>query len=442
MAEIRAFKGVRYNLDDVGDGGLVASPPYDVIDDKLQQELYDRHPANVVRIIQGKSSPGEGADDNVYTRARTNYQNWLSEGILKADDARSIYVYTQTFDVDTPDGVQRKSRQGIVCVVEIHKLGEGGIYPHEHTMPGPKKDRLELMRHTEAAFGQIFSLFSDPNFHVRSVLQPHLEGPPLFEFDDPDEVTHSFWKVDDPKTVERVCEFLGTCELFIADGHHRYETGVNYKDERLANGGELGAGYCYRMQTLVNMDDSDGMAINPIHRVVTDVSAEDLAKLKSRLGEFFEVEEIPFGDIETVIREIASRAEPGRACMGALLGTADTVTVLKLRSDSNIAALDGENHSEAWRLLDSGLLQLILGEILDLDTEALIKGEKVRFIKVEDEVRKSVQSSSGNVGFYLNPVGMQQLRDVVLAGERMPPKSTFFYPKVFTGLVIQDFNRS
>jgi uncharacterized protein (DUF1015 family) len=442
MAEIKAFRGVRYNLDEVGDGGLVVSPPYDVIDDKLQQELYDRHPANVVRIIQGKSVPGEGPDDNVYTRARDDYKKWLTEGILKPDESPSIYVYSQTFDVDTPDGVQRKSRQGIVCLVEIQKLGEGGIYPHEHTMPGPKKDRLELMRHTEAAFGQIFSLFSDPDFHVRSLLLPHTEGLPLFDFDDSDGVNHAFWQVDDPKTVERVCEFLGTRELFIADGHHRYETGLNHRDERLANGGQAGAGYCYRMQTLVNMDDSDGMAINPIHRVVTGVSSEDLELLRSRLSEFFEVEEIPFSDPESVTREIESRARPGRACMGALLGSADTVTVLTLRDDVNIAALDGENHSEAWWGLDSGLLQLVLGEILDLDTETLIKGEKVRFIKVEAEVRKSVQESSENVGFYLNPVGMQQLRDVVLAGERMPPKSTFFHPKVFTGLVIQDFNRS
>ncbi|MEE2754542.1 MAG: DUF1015 domain-containing protein [Candidatus Latescibacterota bacterium] len=442
MAEIKAFKGVRYNLDKVGNGGAVVSPPYDVIDDMLQQELYDRHPANVVRIIQGKSLPDEGPDDSVYTRARDDYKRWLADGVLKPDELPSIYVYSQTFDVNTPQGSKRKSRQGIVCLVEIQKLGEGGIFPHEHTMPGPKKDRLELMRHTEAAFGQIFSLFSDPDFHVRSLLRPHVEAPPLFHFDDSDGVNHAFWQVDDRKTVNRVCEFLGTRELFIADGHHRYETGVNYRDERLARGGEYGSGYCYRMQTLVNMNDSAGMAINPIHRVLTGVSAEELTVLKSRLSDFFNVEEIPFSGTHSVMREIESRARPGKACMGALLGSTDLVSLLMLRDDADIAALDEENHSKAWRLLDSGLLQLVLGEILDLNAETLTKGEKVRFIKVEAEVRKLVQESSENVGFYLNPVGMQQLRDVVLAGERMPPKSTFFYPKIFTGLVIQDFNRS
>lgn len=441
MAEIRAFRGVRYNLDRVGDGGLVVSPPYDVIDGTLQQALYDRHENNIVRIIQGKTD-GDGPSDNVYTRARESYKGWLADGVLQVEEKPSLYVYTQTFDVHTPEGLKRKSRQGIVGLVEIQRLGEGGIFPHEHTMPGPKKDRLELMRHTEAAFGQIFSLFSDPDFHVRSLLEPHVQSDPLFQFDDADGVNHAFWKVDDPKTVERVCTFLGTRELFIADGHHRYETAVNHRDEKLAAGGEEGAGYCYRMQTLVNMDDSEGMAINPIHRVVTDVSADDLEKLKACLPETFEVEEVPFTDVDALAREIASRAESGRPCFGALLGTPDTVTLLKLRSDVNIADLDREGHSDAWRQLDSGLLQMVLGDILQLDTETLIKGEKIRFIKVEAEVRQAVQDSGSNVGFYLNPVGMQQLRDVVLAGERMPPKSTFFYPKVFTGLVIQDFNQS
>ena len=442
MAEIRAFRGVRYNLEKVGDGGRLVSPPYDVIDAKLQQELYDANPSNIVRVIQGKVDPADGGENAVYVRARDSYRDWLEEGVFEADDTPSIYVYTQTFDIHTPEGVKRKSRQGIVALVEIQRLGEGGIYPHEHTMPGPKKDRLELMRHTEAAFGQIFSLFSDPDFHARSLLEPHVQSSPLFAFDDSDGVNHAFWRISDENTVNRVCSFLSTRELFIADGHHRYETAVNHRDERLGDGGEEGAGYCYRMQTLVNMDDAEGMAINPIHRVVTNVSSDDLARLKSGLGKLFETKEIPYTDVDAIGREIASRAEPARPCYGALLGDADTVTLLKLRADVDVAALDKESHSEAWRMLDSGLLQLVLRKILDLGTESLIKGEKVRFIKMEAEVRQAVRDSSQNVGFYLNPVGMKQLRDVVLAGERMPPKSTFFYPKVFTGLVIQDFNLS
>ena len=139
MAEIRAFRGVRYNLEKVGDGGRLVSPPYDVIDAKLQQELYDANPSNIVRVIQGKVDPADGGENAVYVRARDSYRDWLEEGVLEADDTPSIYVYTQTFDIHTPEGVKRKSRQGIVALVEIQRLGEGGIYPHEHTMPGPKK---------------------------------------------------------------------------------------------------------------------------------------------------------------------------------------------------------------------------------------------------------------------------------------------------------------
>jgi uncharacterized protein (DUF1015 family) len=438
MARIRPFRGVRYNLDRV-QGGDVVSPPYDVIDGAYQQALYDRHPNNVVRIIQGKEEAGDGEAVNRYTRAKVDYDVWKSSGIMVQDETPSLYVYEQTFEIESHRGIVKKTRQGIVTLVEIEVLGEGQIYPHEHTMPGPKADRLALMEHTEAAFGQIFSLFSDPEGKVAALVEPQKADTPLFEFDDEEGVAHRFWRLSDESTLSDIQSFFVDRDLFIADGHHRYETAVTYRDNRFAKEGKGDRSYAYSMQTLVNMDDDEGMAIKPIHRVVVDLGPGGATALRDDLGAWFDVEETDYSSTDDILAQLESRVASGATVLAALMGTVDRVTYLTLKTDVDLGTTDRSGRSDAWRRLDSGLLQLVLGEALDLDEAALTKGEKVQFIKVEPEVRRLVEASEACVGFYLSSVSMQQLRDVVLAGERMPPKSTFFYPKVFTGLVVQDF---
>jgi uncharacterized protein (DUF1015 family) len=213
---------------------------------------------------------------------------------------------------------------------------------------------------------------------------------------------------------------------------------VTYRDERRAREGP--GPYDYGMQTLVNMDDAEGMAINPIHRVVTDLAADDLTALAKGMNDWFDPEEVPFTSSADVTRGLRRRAASGRTVFGALLGGAERVRYLTLKPGVDPATLDDEGHSGAWRSLDAGLLHLCLKRILRLDGASLTKGEKVQFVKVEAEVKRLVEAAPGRAAFYLNPVTMEQLREVVLAGERMPPKSTFFYPKVFTGLVIQDLS--
>ena len=232
MAEIRPFRGIRYNNDQAGDAGSVVSPPYDVIDEKFQQELYDRNENNVVRIILGKDEEGDGPSSNRYTRERDAFQGWLDAGVLVKDEEEGIYLYAQDFEANTSGGPVRKSRLGIVTLVRADALGEGSILPHEFTMPGPKADRLELMRHTCAAFGQIFSLYSDPEGNIQSLLAQSLSGDPLFTFVDREGVTHKFWRVTDREVIDGVAAVLSDKPFFIADGHHRYETAVVYRDER------------------------------------------------------------------------------------------------------------------------------------------------------------------------------------------------------------------
>ncbi len=440
MAEIRPFRGIRYDTDRVGDAGRVVAPPYDVIDDALQQALYETHPNNVVRIIRGRDEAGDSDANNRYTRAAEAFRDWQTEGVLRRDEEEGIYLYAQDFEAITPAGPVPKSRLGIVTLVRVEPFGEGYILPHEHTMPGPKVDRLALMRHIGATCGQIFSLYSDPEGRVRDVLKGHLEGEPLFGFEDREGVQHRLWRVADREAIEGVAAFLADKPLFIADGHHRYETAVVYRDERaLAEGvAPDGQPYGYRMQTLVNMDDTEGMAIYPIHRVVMDLGADGVARLEAGLQELFDVERASLGETREALREL--RRGGRQQVFGFCTGEAKEVQYLTLKPSVDPAALDKEEHSSAWRGLNSGLLQLVLGHILDLDSETLTRGEKVKFVKVEAEALSLLKEAPDRAGFFLNPVDMARLREVVLAGERMPPKSTFFYPKVYSGLVIQDLN--
>jgi uncharacterized protein (DUF1015 family) len=443
MAEIRPFRGIRYHLEKLGgDAGKLVSPPYDVIDDQMQQALYDGHPNNVVRIIQGKEEVGDSATEHKYTRAADCFKGWQGSGDLLKDDAPSIYVYAQDFQAQTPDGPVSKTRWGIVTLVKIEPLGEGSILPHEHTMPGPKADRLELMRHTGGAFGQIFSLYSDPEHKVQALINTQVGGDPLFEYVDGEGVTHKFWQMTDQEALSGIVEVLRDKPLFIADGHHRYETSVTYRNERMVAEGVTDASdkpYGFGMQTLVNMDDSDGLAVNPINRVVVDLGEGGIAALEGGLAEFFNVEEQSFASSSEVMKALESR-KSGPPVLAMCAGDLSRVLLLTLKDGVDLSALDAEGHSEAWQKLDTALLQITLGKVLDLDTETLIKGEKVQFVKVEADVLKIVSGANDRVGFFLNSTGMDQLRAVVLNDERMPPKSTFFYPKVYSGLVMQDLN--
>ena len=443
MAEIRPFRGIRYHLEKLGgDAGKLVSPPYDVIDDQMQQALYDGHPNNVVRIIQGKEEVGDSATEHKYTRAADCFKGWQGSGDLLKDDAPSIYVYAQDFQAQTPDGPVSKTRWGIVTLVKIEPLGEGSILPHEHTMPGPKADRLELMRHTGGAFGQIFSLYSDPEHKVQALINTQVGGDPLFEYVDGEGVTHKFWQMTDQEALSGIVEVLRDKPLFIADGHHRYETSVTYRNERMVAEGVTDASdkpYGFGMQTLVNMDDSDGLAVNPINRVVVDLDEGGIAALEGGLAEFFNVEEQSFASSSEVMKALESR-KSGPPVLAMCAGDLSRVLLLTLKDGVDLSALDAEGHSEAWQKLDTALLQITLGKVLDLDTETLIKGEKVQFVKVEADVLKIVSGANDRVGFFLNSTGMDQLRAVVLNDERMPPKSTFFYPKVYSGLVMQDLN--
>jgi len=441
MAEVRPFRAVRYDANTVGSTGLVVAPPYDVIDEELQQRLYESHPNNIVRIIQGRHAPNDSDAENRYLRAARAYHGWLEEGVLKRDAEPGIYAYVQDFVDATRGEATPRSRLGVIALVRAEAFGQGSVLPHEQTMPGPRADRLALMRHTGAAFGQIFSLYSDPGGRTREIFAPHLEEEPVCAFADREDARHRLWRVTDDSCICDFIRLLSDKQLFIADGHHRYETSVAFRDERRSAEGTGGGErpHDFRMQTLVNMDDPTGMAIGAIHRVVTDLSGGELLRLETGVGELFEEEPVGTENPQEVLRELRRRGARGRQVYALCTGRASGWRILTLKASVDPADLDTEGHSAAWRGLSSGLLQLVLARTLELGAEELARGEKVRFVRGAPEALRMVRSGPDRAGFLLNPVDMGQLRAVVLAGERMPPKSTFFVPKVFSGLAIQDF---
>jgi len=262
MATIRPFRGVRYNPEMIPDLSAVISQPYDRVRHGLQEKYYDLSPYNIVRIIKGKERPGDGKGSNVYTRARDTYQSWLGEGILIREDVPALYVLHQTFTL--PDG-STKTRQGLIAALELSRFDEGVVLPHERTLSGPKVDRLNLMRATAANFGHIFMLY--PGDRINELLGAAVEGQPGFELHElfEHDVTQRFWAVTDPDVVAAVVEEMAPRRnLIIADGHHRYETALNYRDEMRAAHPDApaNAGFNYRMVTLVSMEDP-GLVILP-----------------------------------------------------------------------------------------------------------------------------------------------------------------------------------
>ena len=280
----------------------------------------------------------------------------------------------------------------------------------------------------------------DPEHRVRSLLHGHIDGDPLFAFEDREGVRHRLWQVTDRGTIGEIAALLKDRPLFIADGHHRYETAVAYRDERAAAEGVApdDRPYAYSMQTLVNMDDMEGMAIYPIHRVVMDLGEGGAVLLLAGLRGLFDMESVRFSHIGEALQALQRRGEGGRPTLGLCTGDASEMHYLTLKPSADLTELNREGKSAAWQRLSSGLLQMALGHILELDTETLTRGEKVRFVKPVSQVTALLREAPDRVGFFLNPVDIAHLREVVLAGERMPPKSTFFYPKVYSGLVIQD----
>jgi len=430
MATIRPFRGIRYDPEKIDDLSTVISQPYDRVRHGLQDKYYDLSPYNIVRIIKGKEQAGDGEGNNVYTRARDTYQSWLREGILMREEVPALYVLHQTFAL--PDGSTR-TRQGLIAAFELSRFEEGVVLPHERTLSGPKVDRLNLMRATAANFGHIFMLY--PGDRINQLLGAAIEGQlgldlhELFEHD----VTQRFWAVTDPEVIAAVVEEMAPRRnLIIADGHHRYETALNYRDEMRAAHPDAppNAGFNYRMVTLVSMEDP-GLVILPTHRLIHSYGRMDGAAVLERAQEYFNV--APAAD-RAALEAALAEAEPAHPRFGFYDGA---YAALTLRDPAVLERLLPDRAPD-WCLLDVSVLhEVFIERVLGIDKAAVERKENIEYLRDPQMGYDAVDEGQAEFLLVMNPTRMEQVRACTAAGEKMPQKSTDFYPKVISGLVMR-----
>jgi uncharacterized protein (DUF1015 family) len=429
MAEIQAFRAFRYDLGRVGALGDVVAPPYDVIDPALQDALYARSPYNVVRLILNKEAPADTEANNRYTRAAQCLRDWQSEGVLVQDSARSVYAYHQEFEAEG----RRYTRKGFMARVRLEKFGEGKIYPHEETMPGPRADRLRLFHATGMNLSQIFGLYPDPDGAVQEQLDKAIGRSPPLEAADHLGVINRLWPVTNQQVISAVTGLLGPRPIFIADGHHRYETALRYLEEREQAGEVRGpdAAPNFVLMMLVAMTDP-GLVILPTHRLLSGIGDLTTESLRAVLGRHFELETIGTGPQAARDTWELIQADGSQDLLG--LGTvADGVWHTgRFKSKDWMGQLAPE-HSAAWHSLAVSILHKVVLE--KLLPEAGFSQPTCRFVHLLQEVTDSMAARQCQLAVLVPPATMDHVEQIAGNLEKMPPKSTYFYPKLLSGLV-------
>jgi uncharacterized protein (DUF1015 family) len=430
MAKIAPFKGIRYNAHKVGNLSDVVSQPYDRVRYGLQDQYYDLHKYNVVRIIKGREHPNDAPTDNVYTRARDYFHTWLDAGYMLRDPVPALYVYHQTFTL--PDGTEL-TRRAFVAALELVEFEEGIVLPHERTLSGPKVDRLNLMRATDTNFGQIFMLYPDAENSINAIFdaaiagrEPDADVREMFEQD----VRQQLWVVNDPEVIAQVvAEMAPKRGLIIADGHHRYETALNYRAEMRGKfpDAPANAGFDFRMVTLVSLDDP-GLTILPTHRLMHSYTAKTPAQIRADASEYFQVAAYP--DRTALKAALAAGADGGRR-----IGLYDgSYHLLQLKSPEIMAQI-APDRVEEWRMLDVSILhELLIERVMGISREQVEAKANIDYYRDLDDAIAKVDAGEAQCVFIMNPTRMSEVKACSDKGAKMPQKSTDFYPKVITGL--------
>ncbi len=426
MAHIEPFRAFRYDPARVSLREVVTQP-YDKITPAMQDAYYAASPHNLVRIILGKRSATDTPEDSVYTRAAKFLAEWRNDGVLVQDPEPAIYRYSQEF---TAPGGTKMVREGFIAAGKLQDYSEGVVHRHEQTLSKPKADRLDLLRATRAHFGHIFMLYSDPQAEVERALNTGNE--PTIDVDDEYGVRHRVWKISDEKIIADVQSKMADKKLIIADGHHRYETALNYRNERraAANSSEP-ATYDFAMMTFVNMD-SPGLLILPTHRVVHSLPSFSMDALRQNGSELFSVEEVDPGlDAKRATTILKEAAHTGTS----LLGVSQDRAFLFSRPKAPASIFGG--YSLQHQGLDVVQLhKCLLEQALGISEEAIRNQQNIAYVREAADALERVRSGKANVAFLMNPVRMREVRDIAFAGGVMPQKSTDFYPKLLDGLAI------
>jgi uncharacterized protein (DUF1015 family) len=431
MADITPFRALRYNSSKVSPGDVMTQP-YDKITPAMQDNYYASSANNLVQVILGKQHSGDNGQQNVYTRAASLLQRWQDEGVLQPDAEPSFYVYSQTFKVPGDASGAEAERRGFIALGRVEDYDRKVVYRHEQTLSKPKADRLNLLQTTRAHCELIFMVYSDPSDEVGKLL--HQDGPATVEMRDEYGVLHRMWKVSDPATVAAAQAKMADKKLVIADGHHRYETALSYRDQmrEQAKSSDPEAPYERVMMSFVNMD-SPGLVILPTHRVVFGLEGFNLYTKAMQVMKYFDIEDL--GSVKDVQELVRRLREAGKDRTALLAVTASNAFLLKSRRDVQSPSL--KNLSEQQRSLDVVQLhKLILEEIIGMSEEEIRAQKHLRYIRDAAEAIDEVRKGDAQVAFLMNPVRMEQVRDVAFAGDVMPQKSTDFYPKMLSGLTL------
>ncbi len=410
MTEIRPFRPYRYTAA-AGDLKKLVTQPYDKISPVMQSRYVAASPHNFVRVILGERQPGDSPSENVYTRAAALLEDWRGAGLLAQDPEPGFYPYFQDFTV--PDTGERVTRKGFICLGPVVDYDQGVVYRHEQTLSGPKKDRLELLRHIRAHTGQLFFLYSDPQFAVDNLLDEAAREAPLVEVTDDYDVRHRMWRIADPAKTALVSQLMADKKLLIADGHHRYETALAFRDE---NPGCAAARYV--MMTLVNMD-SPGLKILATHRLLHGLDTFDAADLERKAAGRFRV---TAGIAEEDLRRALAEPHP------------ESVRIGLAAAGGSLSLFEADR---AGGELDVSILhRIFLDEFLGIGEEAVREQTHIRYQRGLDAAIEEVRAGRAQAGFLLAPPSVKQVADVSFAGGVMPQKSTDFFPKLLSGLAI------
>ena len=422
MLEIRPFRGIIYDKEKVGNIAEVTTPPYDVISSMDQELYYSAHPNNIIRIILGKNYPQDNEQENRYTRAKGFFKEWLAKGILKKEKKPAIYTYEKEYYGQ--GNLER--RRGLLALMKLEEFGKGVIFPHEETLPKPGLDRLRLLQWCRANFNPIFSLYSDPLYLVDKYLKT---GEALFEVIDKDGVKHRLGKIEDTDIINKICRAMEDKKLFLADGHHRYNMALKFRDEERRRCEKSGNGRNFVLMYFLNMDN-DALNILPVSRVIGNLNPSAIFRLKSRLKDLFHIErlELAWNDKKEKAEIIVSQLQKKKESIFAVYWGGSRCELLTLK----------EEKKSFLSKVNTVILDKLIKEVLARDK--LERGRDIDFIKEGEEAIDLVQKKKYQLAFFLKSLSLKQVKEVCLSGGKLPPKSTYFYPKPLSGVVTRDLD--
>ena len=429
MAEIKPFRGMRYNTFLAGKIGELCCPPYDIISEEERLGYIAENEYNVIRL----ELPKEGGD--VYKTAGEVLDMWRNTGVLVHEIKPAVYIYEEEFNAYN----KRSSVKGIIVRVKVEEFSKGVILPHEFTLSKAKADRFNLMKATNCNFSQIYALYMDEEHTTLKTIDRLSDRKPDQKFTDSDHVTHKLWIITDEKVIEKLVNDFADRKLYIADGHHRYETALNYRNYCRENGiSKEGDPQDYQMMYLVDMQHP-GLVVFPTHRMVRDLESFDKDEVLKGCEEYFDIKK--FTSVGNINSELSKQYKQGKKAFGFYCGKGEWyLLVLK---DIEVMADVLPDLSEASQQLDVSVLHsLILEKTMGIDKENMANQINLTYTKFFEEAIMKVDKGEFQCSFILNPTRVTEIRDVAAAGEKMPQKSTYFYPKMITGMVMNDLNES